>query len=125
MLLRILGVASLMTFAVTAQPAPVRHFLFRLEPVRADFTLQSMTEAERPVVGQHAGYLKTLLDQGKLVLAGQAFDPKGFWGIVIVNAADQEEATGIMNADPAIKSNLFRGVAIPFRIVFQRPTAAP
>lgn len=117
---RLFAVAALMTSALLAQPAPVRQFLLRLEPVRADFTLQSMTEAERPAVVEHAAYLKSLLEQGKLILAGQAFDPKGFWGIVIVSAADLEGANALMNGDPAIKSKMFRGVAVPFRVVFGR-----
>jgi uncharacterized protein YciI len=111
--------ALVATYAL-AQPVAVRQFLFRLEPVRGGFTLQNMTEAERPVVIEHAAYLKSMLDEGKLVLAGQAFDPAGFWGIVIVNAPDAEAATAMLNADPAIKSKMFRGTAVPFRIVFSR-----
>jgi uncharacterized protein YciI len=117
-MLRLLTLTALMSSAALAQTAPMRQFLFRLEPVRADFTLQNMTDAERPVVAEHAAHLKSLLDQGTLIMAGQAFDPKGFWGIVIVNAPDQEAATTLMNQDPAIKSKIFRGVAVPFRIVF-------
>ena len=115
---RLLAVVALMSSAALAQPAPMRQFLFRLEPVRADFTLQNMTEAERPVVMEHAAHLKTLLDQGTLIMAGQAFDPKGFWGIAIVNATDLEAATALLNEDPVIKSKMFRGVVFPFRIVF-------
>jgi len=123
--MRFLAVAFLMTSAALAQPAPLRQFLFRLEPVRTDFTLQNMNETERPVVAGHAAYLKSLLDQGKLRMAGQVFDPKGFWGIVIVDAPDLDAAAAIMNSDPAIRSKLFRGVVVPFRIVFQRTPDAP
>ena len=117
-MMRLFAAAVLVSSAALAQPAPMRQFLFRLEPVRADFTLQNMTDAERPVVAEHAAHLKTLLDQGTLIMAGQAFDPKGFWGIVIVNATDPEAATTLMNQDPAIKSKMFRGVVVPFQIVF-------
>lgn len=117
---RLLILATLVSMVALTQPAPVRQFLFRMEPVRKDFTLQNMTEAERPIIAEHAAYLTSLVQQGQLILAGQAFDPSGFWGIVIVSAPDAEAATAILNADPAIKSKLFRGVVVPFRVVFFR-----
>jgi uncharacterized protein len=124
-MMRFLSAAVLLTSAALAQPAPVSQFLVRLDPVRADFTVQNMTESERAVGLEHAAYLKSLLDQGKLVLAGQAFDPKGLWGIVIVNAADIESATAIGNSDPAVKAKMFRATVVPFRIVFQKAADAP
>ena len=120
-MLRTLSLAILMSLSALAQPAPVvRQFLVRLEPVRKDFTLQNMTDEERRITGEHAAYLKDLIDQGKLAFAGQVFDPKGLWGILIVNAADQEAATALLNGDPTIKAKVFRGEVIPFRTVFQR-----
>ncbi len=103
-----------------AQPPAMRQFLFRLEPARKDFTPQNMTGSERPVIAEHAAYLKSLLDQGKLALAWQAFDPNRFRGTAIVTAPDAEAATSMLNADPAIKSKMFLGVVVPFRIVFFR-----
>ena len=120
-MIRFLAIAALVSAAALAQPAPIRQFIIRLEPVRADFTLQNMTDQERPIALRHAAHLKNLLDQGKLKLAGQSFDPKGFWGIVIVDAPDLAAATEIMNADPAIQSKLFKGEVVPFRVVFERP----
>lgn len=110
-----------MSASALAQPAPVvQQFLLRLEPVRKDLTLQNMNDDERRITGEHAAYLKELIDQGKLAFAGQVFDPKGLWGILIVNAADQEAATALLNGDPTIKAKVFRGEVIPFRTVFQR-----
>ena len=110
-----------MTASALAQPAPVvRQFLLRIEPVRKDFTLQNMNDDERRITGEHFAYLKELVDQGKLTFAGQAFDPKGLWGIIVVNAPDQEAATTLLNGDPTMKSKIFRGEVIPFRTVFQR-----
>jgi len=123
---RTLLLAILMSLSALAQPAPVvQQFLLRLEPVRKDFTLQNMTDDERRITGEHAAYLKELIGQGKLAFAGQVFDPKGLWGIPIVNAADQEAATALLNGDPTIKAKVFRGEVIPFRIVFQRGAESP
>ncbi len=117
---RLLLLTVVVAATALAQPPQTRQFLFRYEPVRPDFTLQNVTEAERPVLAEHGAYLKSLTDQGKMILAGQAFDPKGLWGIAIVSAPDAEAATAMLEADPVIKSKLFRAVVIPFRVVFQR-----
>ena len=110
-----------MTASALPQPAPVvRQFLLRIEPVRKDFTLQNMNDEERRITGEHFAYLQNLFAQGKLTFAGQAFDPKGLFGIIIVNAPDQEAATALLNGDPTVKSKIFRGEAIPFRTVLER-----
>lgn len=111
--------------AAPAQTPPVRQFLLRIEPIRKDFTLQNITEAERPVVGEHGAYLTGLFAKGTLTFAGQAFDPKGLFGIYVVNAPDSESAKAILNGDPLIKGKLFTGEAIPFRTAFERGTPPP
>src|SRR5262249_33822296 len=117
---RLLLLTILLSVAAMAQPAQPRQFLLKYEPVRADFTLQNITDAERPFLTEHGAYLKSLTDQGKLILGGQAFDPKGLWGIAIVTAPDAEAANALLQADPAIKAKVFRGAVIPFRVAFQR-----
>jgi uncharacterized protein YciI len=107
-----------------AQPAATGQFLLRLEPTRTGFTLQNMSAEETRLATQHAKYLKSLLDSGKLSLAAQVFDPKGLWGIVIVNAPDRETARALLDGDPGVKGNMFRGEAIPLRVVFLKPDEA-
>ncbi|MBZ5728730.1 MAG: YciI family protein [Acidobacteriia bacterium] len=120
---RTLLLAVLMSLSALAQSVPVRQFLLRIEPVRKDFTLQNMNEDERRIAGEHVAYLQSLMAEEKLTFAGQVLDPKGLWGIIIVNAPDQEAANALLNGDPTIKAKMFRGEAIPFRTVFAR--AAP
>lgn len=116
----------LVSVPALAQPVAVHQFLLRLEPVRKDFSLQNLTVEERRIVGEHFAYLQSLQADGKLMLAGQAFDAnRGFWGILIVNTSDPEVAGAIMNADPAIKQKLVRGEVIPFRTVLLRPPDPP
>jgi uncharacterized protein YciI len=111
--------------AALAQPAGTGQFLLRIEPTRTGFTLQNMTPEEGKLAGAHAQYLKSLLDSGKMTLAAQVFDPKGLWGIVIVNAADRETARALLDADPMIKGNTFRGEVLPVRVVFEKPAEPP
>lgn len=119
-MLRTLVLSILLSVSALAQSVPVRQFLLRIEPARREFTLQNMTEEERRIVGEHVAYLQSLLAEGKLTFAGQVLDPKGLWGIIIVNAPDMDAATALLNGDPTVKTKLFRGEAIPFRTVFER-----
>src|SRR5689334_22851399 len=116
---KLLFLVMLFSSLSLAQPATVRQFVYRIEPVRKDLTLQNLTDVEKPILAQHAAYLKKLLDDGKLVLAGQAFEQTSMWGIVIVNAADAPSAEAIMTADPAFQAKIFQGKVVPFRVVFQ------
>lgn len=106
--------------AQSAQQVAERQFLLRIEPVRAGFTLQTMTAEEQKTAVAHLAYLKGLFAEGKLTVAGQAFDPKGFYGIIVVNAPDIESATALLGGDPFVKANLFRGEVIPFRTALER-----
>ena len=111
---------TLLSGAALAQPPATGQFLLRLDPTRTGFTLQNMTAEEARLATQHVQYLKSLLDSGKLSLAAQAFDPKGLWGIVIVNAPDIATARGLLEGDPSVKANMFRGEVIPLRVVFEK-----
>jgi len=118
-------VMAVSALAQTAPQAPVRQFLLRIEPVRAGFTLQNMTEEEQKTAVAHLAYLKGLFAEGKLTLAGQAFDPKGFFGLIVVNAPDLESASRLLHGDPFVKANLFRGEVMPFRGVLERGAPDP
>jgi len=113
---------TLFSGAALAQPA-TGQFLLRLDPTRTGFALDNMTAEEGRLAAQHLQYLKSLLDSGKLSLAAQVFDPKGLWGILIVNAPDRETARTLLEGDPSVKANMFRGEVIPVRVVFQKVEA--
>jgi uncharacterized protein YciI len=103
-----------------AQPVTTGQFLLKIEPTRPGFTLQNMTADEGRLATQHVQYLMSLLDSGKLTLAAQALDPKGLWGIIIVNAPDRETARALLDGDPMINAKMFRGEVIPVRVVLEK-----
>jgi uncharacterized protein YciI len=80
-------------------------FFCRLNPPRADFA-QTMTDAERALMGQHAAYLTALQEKRKVVLFGPVGDPRGIWGLGILECVDEAEAQGITANDPTVKSKL-------------------
>lgn len=78
-------------------------FFCRLKPPRLDFAT-TMTDAERMLMGQHVVYFKAEQEKGAVVLFGPVGDPRGTWGLTILECADGTEAREITNNDPAIKS---------------------
>jgi uncharacterized protein YciI len=108
-----------------AQAPPARQFLLRIEVTRQDYRRDNATEDEKLAARGHWLHLLKLHSEGKLTYAGQVFDPKGLWGIIVVNAPDAETAKALLDADPGIKAGFFRGEVLPFRTVLDhRPTPA-
>jgi uncharacterized protein YciI len=83
-----------------------KHFFIRLIPPRTSFTTD-MTEAERAIMQEHVVYWKGLLDKGIAIVYGPVFDPKGGYGIGIVEIDDEEGVQDIMKNDPTMKSGNF------------------
>ena len=80
-------------------------FFCRMNPPRPDFA-QTMTDAERALMGQHAAYLKAEQEKGVAVLFGPVGDPKGAWGLGVLECADQAQARAVTDNDPVVKSGL-------------------
>jgi len=80
-------------------------FFCRLNPPRLDFAT-TMSEAERALMGQHAAYLGGLQQKGTVVVFGPVGDPRGAWGLGILECADEAEAKTITAGDPVVKSGL-------------------
>jgi uncharacterized protein YciI len=78
-------------------------FFCRLNPPRSDFA-KTMTDAERALMGQHAAYLKAEQEKGIAVLFGPVGDPRGAWGLGILECADDTQARSITGNDPVVKS---------------------
>jgi len=80
------------------------HFFFKLLPPRPSFA-RDMTEAERELMGAHASYWQTMLNQGFVLVFGPVFDPKGPYGAGIAIFADDEAARSFAAGDPVIKAD--------------------
>lgn len=79
------------------------HFLIRLLPPRPTF-IQDMTEEEKSIMGAHVGYWTKLLGDGVAVAFGPVADPKGPWGVGIVEVESVDAVKTIEQNDPAILS---------------------
>ena len=93
-------------------------WIYFIHPPRDDFA-ETMTEREQQVFSEHFDRLKRLMDDGVLILAGPTTGHINT-GLVIFEAADEEEARRLMDDDPAIASGIARGELRPFRVSLTR-----
>jgi uncharacterized protein YciI len=77
-----------------------QHFLLKLLPPRPTFQ-QDMSDDERNIMIKHTEYLKDLMDKGIALVYGPVFDPKGAYGMGIVQADNEEQVKIITANDPA------------------------
>ncbi len=93
------------------------HFLIFYRPPRPTF-LHDATEEENRVIGEHFQYLKSLLAQGKLLIAGPCEDAS--MGIAVFETRDEAEARSILALDPAVTGGVFRCEVKPYRVSLMR-----
>jgi len=105
---------------VAPRPEP-SYFLIRLLAPRPTF-MQDMNENERRVMIEHAGYWRERLAEGIAVAFGPVADPKGGWGVGIVEVEGPEAVKRLEANDPAIKSGLgMRYEVLPMLRAVVRP----
>ncbi len=82
----------------------MQYFFFKLIPPRPTFPAD-MTEAEAAVMREHAAYWGKEFEEHRVVAYGPVMDPKGTYGIAVVEAVDEAAAKAIAENDPAVKAN--------------------
>ena len=93
-----------------------RHFVLRLIPPRSTFA-QDMSDEEKSIMLQHVAYWKDLTEKGITIVYGPVLDPKGVWGLGVVEVESEEQARTITANDPAVKSGLNKLEIYPMRAV--------
>jgi uncharacterized protein YciI len=92
-------------------------WVYVLRPPRQTF-VDDMTDEEGAVMREHFQYLRQLLVDGKLVLAGPSLGP--VFGVTVFEADDATAARRIMADDPAVKSGLQTAELSSFRVSLLR-----
>ncbi len=95
------------------------HFFLKLIPPRPTFATD-MTADERAAMQAHADFLASLAERGPEIAFGPVFDPKGAWGMGIVEAADEAEARAMMAEDPVVTAGIGRYEVCPMRLSIVR-----
>lgn len=95
----------------------MNQYLYHIQPTRMEMLTEGPTAHEGELVGQHFEYLKGLMAQGRLILAGrtQTTDPDGL-GIIIFKADSDDDAQAIVDGDPAVANGVFRAKLFPYRV---------
>jgi uncharacterized protein len=83
----------------------MKYFLLKLNPPRPKFP-QDMTEEERRFMQEHVRYWRDLADKLIAILFGPVIDPKGVYGIAIIEASNDNIAFEISENDPVIRAKL-------------------
>jgi hypothetical protein len=82
----------------------MNYFFFKLIPPRASFPAD-ITEGEAAIMQDHFVYWGSLMAERKVVVIGPVLDPKGTYGIAVLEVEDETIAGRIAQNDPAITSN--------------------
>ena len=101
-------------------------YIYRIQPVRPEMLSEGPTAEEERIAGEHYEYLKRLMNDGLLILAGRTLT-SGYsaFGIAIFNARDDEHMRAITAGDPGVAQKLFRAEWHPYRIALHEPENSP
>ena len=80
-------------------------FLLRLIPPRPTFA-RDMTENERRVMMEHVVYWQGHTANNEVIAFGPVADPKGGWGVAIVEVTDVARVKKLTDEDPVIVQSL-------------------
>ena len=80
------------------------HFLYKLISPRPTFP-GDMTQEEGAIMQRHFGYWAGILEEGRVVAYGPVADPKGPYGIAVLEVGDEAEAARLAEGDPAIAAD--------------------
>lgn len=92
-------------------------YLYKIQPTRPEMLSEGATDEEAEITSQHYYYLKSLMDEGVLVLAGRTLNTdSSSFGIIILNAESERAAREVMENDPAVKSGVMKAQLFPYRV---------
>lgn len=97
---------------------PKQGWVYMVSPARPDL-LQTMTEEEKRLLGEHAAYIKRLAQEGTVIVAGPCTDMRAP-GLVIFQAEGEAAARAIMEGDAAVRHGVFKAELHPMRLSFMR-----
>ena len=84
-----------------------QYFYAIIKPYRKDFIINPKEEEDQ-IMSDHFLYLKSLLKQNKLYLAGPTLITEDPFGLIILRAKTEEEAKELLDNDPSVKSGIQR-----------------
>ena len=77
-----------------------KYFFLKLNPPRPSFTVD-MSDEERNIMQKHVDYWAPYINDGTVIVLGPVMDPKGGYGIAVVEVADEDQLKNLISKDPA------------------------
>ena len=78
-------------------------FVLRLIAPRPDFA-QTLTDAERAIMNQHAAHWRPYLDRGDMVVFGPVLTDEDSYGLAVVETDDEQALRDFAAQDPVVTS---------------------
>jgi uncharacterized protein YndB with AHSA1/START domain/uncharacterized protein YciI len=96
------------TSSISSTPV---HFIVQLHGTR-DGWPADMTPDEERIMQEHFIYLKNLMHEGRMLLAGPCMDP--VYGLVVLEVADEADARQLMDNEPSVVGGVHTYTLHPF-----------
>jgi uncharacterized protein YciI len=79
------------------------HFFAKLNPPRPSFA-NDMTDEEKAFMHEHVAYWMDKQAKGHVIVFGPVFDPKGVYGVGVLQVDSEEALSEFTQNDPALKA---------------------
>lgn len=76
-------------------------FILRLKAPRPNFA-QTLTDAERAIMGRHAAHWSPYLERGDMVVFGPVLTDDDSYGLAVVETDDEEALRAFAAQDPVV-----------------------
>ena len=83
----------------------MKYFLLKLIPPRPTFA-RDMTDKEATLMQEHVVYWRGLMDKGLVIVFGPVADPKGTYGVAILEVEEEVDVNALGMNDPTMKANV-------------------
>lgn len=91
-----------------------KQYFLKLIPPRSTF-MTDMTPSEKTIMHEHIAYWAPYVNDGTVIVLGPVLDPKGGYGIAVVEVEDETTLNQLIGLDPA--NGLNRYECYPMRAV--------
>lgn len=96
-----------------------KHFVLKTISHRPTFQ-QDMTEEERNIMKRHVVYWTDKAEKGIAIAFGPVFDPKGGYGLGILEVENEEQVYTLIDDDPAVKMGILKTEIYPMRAIVRK-----
>ena len=105
--------------APSVAPAQKLCFFMKLIPPRTTFP-GDITPAEAKLMQQHEEYWEAQFATGSVLIIGPVLDPKGAFGMAVLETATEEEARTLAMNDPSVKAGLNKVEISPMNVFLMK-----